>query len=334
MLVGRAAERDRLRAVVERARAGHAGALVVHGEPGVGKTALLDELVAAAASDDVRVLATQGLESESPLAFAALHRLLRPVMRLLDRLPVPQARALRIAFGAEDGTVEPFLVGAATLSLLGEVAEERPVLCVVDDAHWLDPASADAMLFAARRLDADPVAVVFAARDDDVRSFAAPGVDSLLLEGLDPVAVRALLSEHAGEGLSAEVADRLMAETGGNALALVELPAALSAQQLNGIVPLPAQLSVGSGVERVFLDRVRRLPEPVQQLMLVVAADDSGRLATTERAAARLGIEVVTWSQAEKSGLLLVDGDTVAVRHPLVRSAVYQAATRLERRHV
>ena len=190
------------------------------------------------------------------------------------------------------------------------------------------------MLFAARRFEADRVAVLFAARDGDVRAFAAPGVGSLHLEGLDPVAVRTLLSEHTGEGVSAEVADRLMAETGGNALALVELPAGLSTEQLTGAVPLPAQLSLGSGVERVFLDRVRRLPEQVQQLMLVVAADDSRRLATTERAAARLGVEAVAWGQAERSGLLVVDGDTVAVRHPLVRSAVYQAATSLERRHV
>ena len=335
MLQGRDAERARLRAVVDGACDGHAGALLVHGEPGVGKTALLDDLVAAAAAEGVRVLSTQGVESESPLAFGALHRLLRPVMRFLDRVPKPQSRALRVAFGIEDGDmVEPFLVGAATLSLLGESAEQCPVLCVVDDAHWLDDASADALLFAARRLDADRVAVVFAARDGDVRSFTAPGLDTLALSGLDPVAVRALLAEHAGEGLSIEVADRLMAETAGNPLALVELPAGLSTGQLNGTVPLPAQLSVGSGVERVFLDRVRRLPQQVQQLMLVVAADDSGQAATTGDAAARLGVDVTAWAVAERTGLLLVDGDTVSVRHPLVRSAVYQAASSLERRQV
>jgi DNA-binding CsgD family transcriptional regulator/tetratricopeptide (TPR) repeat protein len=334
MLHGREAEQTRLRAVLDGARNGQAGALLLHGEPGVGKTALLDDLVARAAADGVRVLATRGVESESPLAFGALQRLLRPVMRLLDRVPAPQARALRVALGLEDGTVEPFLVGAATLSLLGELAEEGPVLCVVDDAHWLDDASADALLFAVRRFDADRVAVVFAARDGDVRSFTAPGIDSLLLEGLDPVAVRALLAEHVGVGLSTEVADRLMAETAGNPLALVELPAGLTPEQLDGTVPLPPQLGVGSGVERVFLDRIRRLPEQVQQLILVVAADDSGHVATTEDAAASLGVEGSAWGVAEHSGLLLVDGDTVTVRHPLVRSAVYQAATSLERRHV
>ncbi|HEX4685530.1 MAG TPA: AAA family ATPase [Nocardioides sp.] len=334
MLVGRETERERLRAIVEGARAGRAGALVLYGEPGVGKTALLGDLVTAAVADGVRVLSTQGLESEHPLAFAALHRLLRPLSGLLTRIPGPQARALRVAFGTEDGNVEPFLVGAATLSLLGEAAEEGAVLCVVDDAHWLDDASADALLFTARRLDADPVAVVFAARDSDVRTFTAPGLDNWVLEGLDLSAAHSLLSQQAGEGLSTEVAERLREETGGNALALVELPAGLTAQQLNGTVPLPSQLSVGSGVERVFLDRVRRLPAPAQQLMLVVAADDSGRVATSERAAARLGVEMSAWSDVERSALVVVDGDTVAVRHPLVRSAVYQGATSLERRHV
>jgi hypothetical protein len=335
VLQGRDAERARLRALVDDARAGRAGALFIHGEPGVGKTALLDEVAAGAAAAGVEVFRTQGVESESPLAFAALHRLLRPMIRFLDRLPGPQGRALRVAFGIADGnSVEPFLVGAATLSLLGESAEEGPLLCLVDDAHWLDVASADALLFAARRLHADRVAMVFAARDGDVRSFTAPGVDTLALSGLDPVAVRALLTERAGAELSDEVADRLAVETAGNPLALVELPAGLTTQQLRGTVPLPAQLSIGSGVERVFLDRVRRLPQPVQQLMLVVAADDSGQVATVTAAAARLGVDVADWGLAEGTGLLLVDGDAVWVRHPLVRSAVYQAATSLERRHV
>jgi DNA-binding CsgD family transcriptional regulator len=334
VLVGRESERSRLRAIVEGARAGHAGALVLYGEPGIGKTALLQDLATGAVTHGVRVLTTQGLESESPLAFAALHRLLRPGTGLLTRLPAPQARALRVAFGVEDGNVDPFLVGAATLSLLGEAADERPVLCIVDDAHWLDDASADALLFAARRLDADPVAVLFAARDDGVRSFTAAGVEALQLEGLEPEAVRILLSEHAGEGRSPEVAKRLNAERGGNPLALVELPAGLTPEQLNGTVPLPAQLSLGSGVEKVFLDRVRRLPVGAQQLLLVVAADDSGQLATSELAAARFGVGVSEWSQVEKTGLVVVDGETVTVRHPLVRSAVYQAATALERRHV
>src|SRR3954451_13194544 len=167
--------------MVEGARAGRASALVLYGEPGVGKSALLHDLASTAAPDGIRILSSQGLESEHPLAFAALHRLLRPLSGLLTRIPVPQARALRVAFGTEEGDVEPFLVGAATLSLLGEAAEEGAVLCIVDDAHWLDEASADALLFAARRLDADPVALVFAAREADVRTFTAQGLDTVLL---------------------------------------------------------------------------------------------------------------------------------------------------------
>jgi predicted ATPase len=162
-------ERARLAALADHARSGQAAVLAVLGEPGVGKSALLQDLVSSqqAAADvaGVRVLRTHGVESESPLPFAALHRLLRPVLRL-ERLPVPQARALRVAFGQEEGSsVEPFLVGVATLSALTEAAEDGPVLCVVDDAQWLDTASAGALLFAARQLQADPVAIVFAARD-------------------------------------------------------------------------------------------------------------------------------------------------------------------------
>jgi AAA ATPase domain len=197
VLHGRDLERARLAALVDEACQGREGALVVHGEAGAGKSALLEDMVTGAGG--ARVLRTQGLESESPLTFAALHRLLCPALRQLDRLPAPQARALRVAFGQEEGAaVEPFQVAVATLSMLTEAAEESPVLCVVDDAHWLDVASADALLFAARRLQADPVALVFAARDGDVRTFTHDGVPSLLLGGLDVTAARALLAERQG----------------------------------------------------------------------------------------------------------------------------------------
>jgi len=332
VLHGRDLERAQLAALVDEACQGRASALVVHGEAGVGKSALLQDLVTGAG--DARVLRTQGLESESPLAFAALHRLLRPVLRLLDRLPVPQARALRVAFGQEEGAaIEPFLVAVATLSILTEVAEESPVLCVVDDAHWLDVASADALLFTARRLQADRVALVFAARDGDVRTFSHDGVSSMLLGGLDVTAARALLAEREGDVLGEAVCERLLEQTGGNPLALVELPTVLTAAQLNGSAPMPSKLPLTAGVERLFLDRCRRLPEQVQTLLLIAAADDSGQLATVRRAAAVLGVDERALNEAEQSGLLLTDGDTVRVRHPLVRSAVYQAATGLERRN-
>ncbi len=297
----------------------------------MGKSALLEDLVTGALG--ARVLRTQGLESESPLAFAALHRLLRPLLRLLDRIPVPQARALRVAFGQEEGAaVEPFLVAVATLSMLTEAAEESPVLCLVDDAHWLDVASADALLFAARRLQADRVALVFAARDGDVRTFTPDGVPSLLLGGLDAGAARALLAEREGEVLADEVCERLMEQTGGNPLALVELPTALTAAQLDGSAPMPSQLHLTAGVERLFLDRCRRLPEQVQTLLLIAAADDSGRLSTVHRAATVLGLDDRALVEAEQSGLVHTEGDSVRVQHPLVRSAVYQAATGFERR--
>jgi len=293
VLLGREVEQARLADLVDRARRGRAGALVVRGEPGVGKSALLNDLIEESGHAGLRVLRTQGLESESPLAFGALHRLLRPILDLLARLPLPQARALRVAFGAEDGSpVEPFLVGIATLSMLTEAAEEAPVLCVVDDAHWLDTASADALLFAARRLEADRVAIVFSARDSGDRAFNPDGVESLLVAGLEPDAVRALLTQQVGDGVADEVAERLLRETGGNPLALMELPANLTAAQLHGTAPLPAQLLVGTDVERVFLDRVRRLTPPAQTLMLLAAADDTGQLATLQLAAAASSISV------------------------------------------
>lgn len=333
MLHGRDVERAQLAELLEGAVRGRAGALVVRGEAGVGKSALLEDVIAGLAG--VRVLRTQGLESESPLAFAALHRLLRPILSRLDRLPPPQARALRVAFGQEEGpAVEPFLVALATLSMLTDAAENSPVLCLVDDAHWLDAASADALLFAARRVQADRVAVLFAAREADSGTFDPDGVPSLLLTGLDRTAVRALLAERAGAALPDEVCERLQEQTGGNPLALAELPTTLTAAQLHGTAPMPAQLPLTASVERVFLDRCRRLPEQVQTLLLVAAADDSGQLATVRRAAAVLGVDAQALHEAEQSGLLVTGGDSVRVRHPLVRSAVYQAAASHERRRV
>ncbi len=330
---------------MDEARAGTSGALVVLGEPGVGKTALLRDLTTffdggepgepSESSGFPRVLRTAGIESESPLPYAALYRLLRPVLDL-DRLPGPQARALRVAFGLEDGpAVEPFLVGVATLSLLTEQAEpERPVVCVVDDAQWLDPASANALLFTARQLSADPVVMVFAARTGGSggQDFSAHGLPVLELVGLDPADARRLLGENGGDPLPDEVADRLVGETRGNPLALLELPGELSQAQLHGSVPLPPQFALTAGVERAFLDRSRRLSEQVQTLLLVAAADATGLVGTVRRAAGDLGAQEGAWVDAERSGLLTVSGETVAVRHPLVRSAVYQAATSFERR--
>ncbi|HEX6886766.1 MAG TPA: AAA family ATPase, partial [Candidatus Nanopelagicales bacterium] len=336
MLHGREVERALLAEVVGHARAGTADVLVLVGEPGVGKTALLLDLVAAQQSaGGARVLRTAGVESESPMPFAALHRLLRPIADL-DLLPPPQARALRVAFGLEDGpTVEPFLVGVATLSALTEAGVDGgPVLCVVDDAQWLDSASADALLFAARRMSADPVAMVFAARAEEggETAFVAEGLRVLRVEGLAEESARQLLEGLSDTPLPPDVVDRLVSETGGNPLALLELPTGLSPDQLHGTAPMPQQLTLTAGVERAFLDRCRRLSEAVQTLLLVAAADSTGRVDVVRRAAGALGAQDPAWEDAERAGLLTVAGDSVAVRHPLVRSAVYQAATSFERR--
>ncbi|HEU5484202.1 MAG TPA: ATP-binding protein, partial [Microlunatus sp.] len=266
-MVGREPERQLLEALVAGARGGSAGTLVLRGEPGIGKSALLEELVAGA--PDATLLRTQGLEVEAPLAFAALHRLLRPVTRLRGGLPAPQARALRVAFGEEEGaSVEPFLVGVATLSVLTTAAEENPVLCVVDDAHWLDAATAGALLFCARRLGADRVALVFAARDGAWGTFDPQGLRELIVTGLEPDASRTLLQARLGAATGAEVLERIVAETRGNPLALLELPAELTRDQLRGVDALPSPLHLTSRVEQAFLDRSRRLPPPVQTVLL------------------------------------------------------------------
>jgi DNA-binding CsgD family transcriptional regulator len=331
VLHGRAPEQARLAAVIEATKVGRSASLVVSGEAGVGKTALLESLLGHA--QGMRVLRAQGLESESPLAFAGLHQLLGPVLSLLDRLPAPQARALRVAFGQEEGdSVEPFLVGLATLTLLTEAAEAQPVLCVIDDAHWLDAATTDALVFASRRLQDDPVALVFAARVGDARAFTPADIPVLEVSGLASPAARSLLSERSGILLPDEVAEALLEQTDGNPLALVELPATLSRDQLVGLAPLPSRVRLSDTVQRAFLDRCRRLPEQVQTLLLVASADDTGSLAVVQRAASSLGVDSGAIDIAEGAGLLVTDLDKVRVRHPLVRSAVYQAATGHERR--
>ncbi|KQW50964.1 LuxR family transcriptional regulator [Nocardioides sp. Root1257] len=332
MLVGRHRESAHLADLLEQARHGAARCVVVRGEPGVGKSALVEDLVSA--SGDVTVLRTQGVQAEAPLAFAALHRLLLPLTRLREGLPAPQERALRVAFGEEDGpSVEPFLVAVATLSLLSAAAEEQTVLCVVEDAHWLDAATSDALLFCARRLGADRVLLVFSLRDD-AGSFHPGGLDELVMTGLEDNASRELLGQRVGGVLAPGVADRLVQETGGNPLALLELPPALTASQLEGAAPLPEQLPLSSRVEAAFLDRSRALPTPTQTALLVVAADDTGDLTTVRRAVRALGVAEEAVEEAVASGLLVADAQTLRVRHPLVRSAVYQAATGTQRRAV
>jgi DNA-binding CsgD family transcriptional regulator len=309
----------------------------------VGKSALLDDAVAAAsgAGHDpdhdpgaaLTVLRTRGVESEAPLAFAALHRLLRPVLDHVHDIPAPQALALRTAFGeATGGGGDRHLVYLATLNLLSEAGGHRPVLAVVDDAHWLDDASAAALLFAARRLDGEPVAMMFAVRDDEQGVFDAPDIPSLDVSGVDAAAAEELITERVATPVAGRVLAELVEVTAGNPLGLLELTGALTPGQLAGDERLPSRLPPTDGVRRAFLDRYHRLDPAAQTVLLVAATDDSGDLATLTRAAAALGGDADAFDAAESSGLLRVEGGAVTLRHPLVRSAVYGVATSTRRR--
>jgi DNA-binding CsgD family transcriptional regulator len=329
MLRGRRDERAVLDGLLEGSRAGGSGVLVLRGEAGVGKTALLEHAIESAS--DVRMLRAVGVESEMELAFAALHQLCAPVDEFVDRLPAPQREALEITFGVSAGAApDRFLVALAALSLFSEAAVERPLLCVIDDAQWLDRASAQVLGFVARRLLAEPVVLLFAARETtDV--FA--GLPELLIEGLDEAEARKLLASVIPGRLDDRVADQLVAEARGNPLALIELPRGLSPAQLAGGFGLPGALSLAGRIEQSFLQRLEALPGNTQRLLLVAAAEPLGDPALLWRAAQRLGITGTARDPAESAGLIEID-DRVRFRHPLVRSAVYRAASTEQRRRV
>jgi DNA-binding CsgD family transcriptional regulator/tetratricopeptide (TPR) repeat protein len=334
LLHGREPEQAAIRQVLESARAGAGSSLVLLGEAGSGKSALLARTVEQDAAG-MTVVRTAGVESEAPLAFAALQRLLAPLMPLVDSVAAPQGRALRVAFGEESGELgDRFLVFMGALSLLGAAAEESPVLVIVDDAQWLDEASAAALHFVARRVGVERVALLWAARPDDRREFAADELPSLPLAGLDMAAVSAILTEEMGTEVAPEVAAMLLASTGGNPLAIRELPSALTVEQLAGRVPLPPRLPVTERIERVFLDRARRMSSEAQTLLLIASADDSARLPPVLQAATELGVSLDALTEVEQSGLVTVRDDQVTMRHPLVRSAVYSAASSVQRRQV
>jgi DNA-binding CsgD family transcriptional regulator len=325
MLVGRGVECAVVERLLLEARESRSGALVIRGEPGIGKSALLGYAVEQA--EDLRVLEGVGIESESDLAFAALHRILLPVLDEVDRIPEPQADALRGAFGITPGRAsDRFLIAVGLLSLLSEAADEQPLVCVVDDAQWLDTASAEALAFAARRLEAEGVVLLFAARDGGADTLG--GLPELRLAGLDGEAAEALLAAD----LSPALRDRLLESTHGNPLALIELSASLTPDQLAGRELLREPLPIGAVLESAFLDRVRRLPQQTQTLLLLAAADDTGDLGTVLRAARELGVGDDALDPAEATGLLRAAASGLEFRHPLVRSAVYQGATFNERR--
>jgi DNA-binding CsgD family transcriptional regulator len=319
-LHGRRVEREVLDRLLEAVRGGQSRVLVVSGEPGVGKTALLQSAIESAAG--FRVARAVGMESEMELAFAALHQLCAPMLHRLDRLPGPQQDALGVAFGLRTGNApDRFLVGLAVLSLLSEVAEEQPLVCVVDDAHWLDLASAQALVFVTRRLLAESVALLFATREP---SEALEGLPRLAVEGLRDGDARALLSSVLRVPLDDRVRERLIAETRGNPLALLELPRGLTPAELAGGFGLPDAPGLSGRIEDSFQRRVARLATETRRFLLVAAAEPVGDPVLLWRAAERLGIKL--HAASETDGLLAI-GARVTFRHPLVRSAVYRAAS-------
>jgi DNA-binding CsgD family transcriptional regulator len=331
-LLGRERERQVLDRLLDGVRGGRGGVLVVYGEPGVGKTALLDYAVEAGRV--LRVARTVGVEGEMELPFAAVQQLCSPLLELMERLPEPQHEALGVAFGLMAGPAhpapDPFLVGLAVLGLLAEAAEEQPLLAVVDDAQWLDDASARVLAFVARRLLAEKIALVFAAREP---GDALRGLPSLRVEPLRRRDAQALLESVWPARLDEHVLERIVAETRGNPLALLELPRGQSATQLAGGFGVPATLPVSASIEEGYTRRLARLAQAARRLLLVAAADPVGDPALVWRAAERLGISESAAHTVESEDWLVLS-PRVVFRHPLVRSAVYGAAGLNERRDV
>jgi DNA-binding CsgD family transcriptional regulator len=328
-LRGRRRECDLLDRLLDAVRAGDSRALVVRGEPGVGKTALLEYLVEHASG--CRVARAVGIQSEMELAFAGVHQLLTPMLDRLERLPGPQGDALRTAFGLGSGAApDRFLVGLAVLSLLAAVAEEYPLVCLVDDAQWLDRASAQVLGFVARRLVAESVGLVLAARapGDELA-----GLPELAVEGLGEADARTLLEAALTGPLDAQVRDRIVAETRGNPLALLELPRGLTPAELAGGFALPDAMPLSASIEESFRRRLEALPADTRVLLPVAAADPVGDPVLVWRAAERLGIPAQAAALAAEAGLLEI-GAQVRFRHPLVRSAAYRSASLPERQEV
>ena len=330
-LRGRLSECESLDRLLVDVRGGQSRVLVLRGEAGVGKTALLEYLVTNASG--CRIVRAAGVESEMELPFAGVHQLCAPVLSHLAHLPGPQRDALGTAFGLLAGAAtDRFLVGLAVLSLLSEVAGERPLVCVVDDAQWLDRASAQVLGFVARRLLAEPVAVLFAVRDlRDDQDFGSLPV--MVVGGLSDADARALLDWATPARLDELVRDRIVAESNGNPLALLELPKGLSAAALAGGFGRPDARPVASRIEQSFLLRVRALPARTQRLLLAAAADPVGDVTLLWRAADVLGIPADAALPAEADGLIEL-GARVRFRHPLARSAAYRAAAVQERQEI
>ena len=323
MVLGRVQERRHVELALERARSGASAALAFVGEPGIGKTALLDYAAERAAG--MRLLRARGIESEAQVAFGSLLEVLRPALGALKSIPQPQAVALEAALALRRGGEEDrFAVGAATLSVLAAFAEEAPVAVLLDDAHWLDDSSAQALLFAFRRLLADPIAVLIAVRDAEPSLLDGADLPTVRLGGLTSDESAMLLP-----GLPPEAAERLHRATAGNPLALLEL--APNAEDL-ALAPEDAPVLVPANVSRVFLRRVGTLGEGTRRALVLASTSGSGELSMLERAAAKVGIDLSALAAAETAGLLTIRGGSVQFRHPLVRSAVYADAPAEQRR--
>jgi DNA-binding CsgD family transcriptional regulator len=328
-LVGREREQDAIRRLLAGVR-DRGAALVVHGEAGVGKSALLEAAAGMAAGQGMRVLHTTGTEAERNLPFAALHQLLRPVLAQARALPPPHRDAIQAAFAMTDGAApELFLIAMAALGLLTEAAGDAPLVMIADDAQWMDSASAEVLAFMARRVEWDPVIMLISLRDGYDAPLVRAGLPTLRVAALGERAARELLEKH-HRGLAAPARDRLLAEAEGNPLALLELPATLDSGTRSGEALLPSHLLLTARLEHAFTARMAELPAATRVLLLVAAADDTtglGEIMTAAGIVAGAQPTVESLDPAVQAGLVSVDGLAVRFRHPLVRSAAYQAAT-------
>ncbi|MEQ4722522.1 AAA family ATPase [Nonomuraea sp. B19D2] len=329
-LRGRQTECETLDQLVATVQAGHSSVLVLRGEAGIGKTALLD--YARSSASGCRTARVVGVESEMELAFGGLHQLCAPFLDRLGRLPEPQRDALRTAFGLSAGTPpDRFLIGLAVLSLLAEVSEKEPLVCLIDDAQWLDRVSAQILAFVARRLLVEPVGLVLAVREPGLEELS--GLPQLEVGRLSDSDARALLDSVTPGRLDERVRDRIVAETQGNPLALLELPRGLTPAELAGGFGRPDARQLAGQIEESFLRRVQSLPAETQQLLLIAAAEPVGDVTLLTRAAELLGVEAAAAAPAEAAGLITI-GTRVRFRHPLVRSAAYRVAVPQNRQNV
>jgi AAA ATPase domain len=330
MLLGRDREQLTLVRLLADARAGDSGVLAIVGEAGIGKSALL--VYAEEQAGGMNVLRARGVQSEAHIPFAGLFELLRPALPWIGQIPGPQAAALESALALRPARAQDrFAVGAATLSLLAGYADAVPVAVLVDDAHWLDGSSADALLFAFRRLIADPVAVVFTVRKGEPSLLDGADLATLRLQGLDRASAAELLRHQGDEPLSQNLADRLHQDTGGNPLALLELGG--ERKRLAGLPP-DAPLATGTSVASLYLLRFRSLPQRTRDVLVLAAAIDSGEVSVLARAASILGLGLSDLIPAEAAALITVHDSRVEFRHPLARSAIYGDAPPERRRAV